>query len=127
MLKHIAVGLLIPYCIFLFLYLKKGFDARSKMLEAFPFIFLACAIWSIIPNIMNKLPLGIIGKIANNFFISNIFFFHGILRKIPRSGAVAGLGLIFIMFFSLMFIYAKHLGEQEKDFYRLKKLIDSKR
>ena len=121
MLKHIAVGLFIPYCIFLLLYLRKRYRDRNKMLVLFPFILLGCSIWSVVPNIVRILRLGILNKIVNNFFISNIFFFHGILRKLNRSGTIAGLGLIFIIFFSLMLIYAKHLGDQERKIKELNK------
>jgi hypothetical protein len=115
MFKHIAIGLFIPYCIFLFFYIKNGFRTDSKTLAKLPFLLLLCAIWSFLPNILNKLHLWPLNVIANNFFISNIFFFHGILRKLHTTGASWGLGIIFLIFLSLMLIFTRHLRTQERE------------
>ena len=120
MFKHIAIGLLIPYCVFLFFYMKNGFRMESRLLAKIPFLFLLCAIWSFLPSILNRLNIWPLNVIANNFFISNIFFFYGIIRKIPHTGSTFGLGIIFFIFFSLMFIFAQHLRRQEKELKNLK-------
>jgi len=119
-LKHITVGLLIPYCVFLFFFFKKKSHVESKTLAKLPFIFLLCAVWSFLPSIIARLPLGFLGRIINNFFVSNIFFFYGILRKFKNSGSTYGLGVIFVIFFSLFFIFAHHLYLQEKKIRNLK-------
>ena len=85
-----------------------------------PIVLLACAIWSIIPNIASRLPLGFVGSILTNFWSSNIFFFYGVLSRIDHSGNILGLGIIFIVFFSLIIIYARHLGVQERELRSLK-------
>lgn len=115
MLKHIAAGLLIPYSVFLYFYAKRRFSVASKVLARMPLVLLACGIWSVVPSIVNHLPLGILGKILNNFFISNIFFFYGILRAIPWGGSTYGLGVIYFVFFSLMLIFVRHLWMQERE------------
>ena len=111
MLKYIAVGLSIPYFIFLFFYMRKGFQIKSRLLARLPYLLLFCATWSIIPNILKGTP----------FLVSNIFFFNGILRKLHTTGSTWGLAIIFFVFFSLFFIFAKHLGRQENELASLKK------
>ena len=115
MLKHIAVGLLIPYGIFLIFYAKRRFCVETNVLARLPLILLCCGIWSVVPSIVNNLPLGIVSKILNNFFISNIFFFYGILREVPAGGSTWGLGAIYFIFFSLMLIFVRHLWAQEHE------------
>jgi hypothetical protein len=114
MLKHIAIGMFMPFCIFLFVYAKNGFRVKSKELVKVPPLLLLCGIWSIMPNILDKLHLWPLNIIANNFFISNIFFFHGVLKRLHTSGASWGLGLIFIVFFLLSFIFIRHLKIEEE-------------
>ena len=111
MLKHIAIGLFIPYCIFLFIYVRNGFRFKSKVLARVPYVLLFCAIWSIVPNILKWLP----------FYIRDIFFFHGILSRLRTTGSTWGLGMIFFVFFSLFFIFVRHLGAQEKAILDLEK------
>lgn len=115
MFRHIAVSMLVPYCIFLFIYARSGFHVESRKLARLPFILLCCAIWGLMPSILGKLHLWPLDKIANNFLISNIFFFYGILRKTPHTGSILGLGVIFFIFFSLMFIFKRHLRAQERE------------
>ena len=121
MLKHIAIGLFIPYCFFFVLYVRGRFRMKSETLAVFPFVFFFCAFWSIVPNIIGNLPLGFLGRLFNNFFISNIFFFHGILSRLDTTGSTWGLGMVFIIFFSLIFIFARHLRLQEKEISELQK------
>jgi len=115
MLKHIVIGLLIPYCIFLYFYIKKGFKIESRLLAKLPLLLLLCAIWSFLPSILNKLHLWPLNVIANNFYISNIFFFYGFIRKVPHTGSVFGLGVIFFVCFSLLYIFVRHLKAQERE------------
>ncbi|MEI8349057.1 MAG: hypothetical protein WCI77_02790 [Candidatus Omnitrophota bacterium] len=67
------------------------------------------------PSILSKLHLWPLSAIANNFYISNIFFFYGILRKIGHSGSTFGLGVVLCIFFSLAIIYARYLRAQERE------------
>lgn len=124
MLKHIAVGLFVPYCVFLFIYIRKGFRSESRVLGILPWVMMLCAIWSFLPSIMNKLPLGFLNKIVNNFLISNIFFFYGILRKLSNTGSTFGLAMIFFMVFSLLGVYSRHLLVQEREIVTLRKRME---
>jgi len=124
LLKHIAVGLFVPYCVFLFIYIRKGFRSESRVLGILPWVMMLCAIWSFLPSIMNKLPLGFLNKIVNNFLISNIFFFYGILRKLSNTGSTFGLAMIFFMVFSLLGVYSRHLLVQEREIVTLRKRME---
>jgi hypothetical protein len=126
MLKHIAVGLLIPYSIFLCFYAKRRFCVETKLLARMSLILLCCGIWSVLPTIVTHLSLGFVGKISNNFLVSNVFFFYGILRKVPAGGATWGLGAVYFVFFSLIVIFTRHLGMQEKKIMSLCKAKDGK-
>lgn len=109
MLKHIAIGILIPYVVFLVIYVRNKFQIDDFLLSMMPYILFLCAGWSILPNVFYKIKL----DIMNNFFVSNVFFFHGVLRRWHTTGSTWGLGIIFFVFFSLLIIYARHLHLQE--------------
>lgn len=123
MLKYIAIGLLVPYCLFLYGWAKNGFRADPRKLTRLPLVLLACAIWSVMPNIADKFGLWPFNKIFDNFIFSNIFFFHGALEGLKTTGSSWGLGIVYFIFFSLMMIFARHLKEQEREMDNLKERI----
>jgi len=122
MFKHIAFGLSVPYSIFLYFYAKRRFSVETRVLARMPLILSGCGIWSVVPSIVDNLPLGIVSKVLNNFFISNIFFFYGILREVPAGGSTWGLGVIYLVFFSLMLIFIRHLWVQEQEIKELSRI-----
>ncbi|MFC1668260.1 hypothetical protein ACFL1T_02600 [Chlamydiota bacterium] len=121
MLKYIAIGFFIPFCVLIFYCIMNGFKIKSTHLALFPFILLFCGLWSIFPNIINKLGVSFLNGICNNYFISNIFFFHGILKKMNTTGSTWGLLLIFCIFFTLIFLFSYQIGIQERDLKELRK------
>jgi hypothetical protein len=48
------------------------------------------------------------------------------LRKVPAGGATWGLGAVYFVFFSLIFIFVRHLSIQEKKIVSLCKTGDGK-
>ena len=122
MLKHITIGLFIPYCILIFLYVKKGYRLETKALVALPYVFLFCALWSIVPNIISFVPWGIGSAVAGNSFFNNIFFFHRALENIPTLESIFGLGLMLFILFSVFIIVLRHLKQQEREIEKLKRL-----
>ena len=120
MLKHIAIGIFIPYCAFIYLYVKNRFRIESIYLARLPLVLLLCGIWSFVPSILKHVP--VVGFVIADTPISNIFFFYGILRNLNTGGTLWGLTLIFCTFFSLMMLFARHLGMQEEEIRRLREV-----
>ncbi|MDD5633945.1 MAG: hypothetical protein PHW46_01555 [Candidatus Omnitrophica bacterium] len=121
MLKHITIGLLVPFCIFIFYYIRNGWKINSDILSKMPLIFLGCMLWSFVPSIVNGLPLGFVKEIVCDFYISNIFFFYGILNRLNRTGSTFGLAMILVIFFTMIIIFAHHLKIQEREIDHLRK------
>ncbi len=116
MVKQVAIGLLIPYSVFLFFYAKFGFRFETRMLLRVPPVLLFCATWSVVPNVIKGMP----------FYLSNIFFFNGILGRMHTTGSTWGLGAIYFVFVSLIFIFARHLGAQERKIRDLRETMEGK-
>jgi len=118
MLKHIAVGIFLPYGIFLFFYIRDGLRVRSETLAILPLVLFICGAWGFVPSMIEHIPL--IGPVISGSPMSNVFFFYGILHGIKTTGSTWGLGMVFFVFFSLILIFARHLGSQEKIIAELK-------
>ena len=121
MLKHITIGLFIPYCVLIFLYVKNGFRLKTRVLTAVPYAFLFCVLWSIVPDIILLVPWGIGAAVASNPFFNNIFFFHRSLESMPTLQSIFGLGLMLFILFSVFIIFLRHLEQQEIQIRKLER------
>lgn len=115
MIKHIAFSMGCVYLVFLISWFKNRSYWPPTRIVKIPNLLVMAGIWSIMPSLIKKLGIGILTKITNNFFISNIFFGYGILRKIGSSGMILGLGTLIFIYLSLIYIYSCYLKEQENE------------